>query len=72
MPPKNSSEESDEVPLPDHSVALSSQYCDQGCGRFVEEELADEQDTCATCMDELQGDDEASWDNYDASDESDQ
>ena len=31
------SEESNEVPLPDESVALSSQHCDQGCGRMVEE-----------------------------------
>jgi hypothetical protein len=66
------SEESIEVPLPDESVALSSQHCDQGCGRMVEEELADEQTTCATCMNELQGDDGALWDSYETSDESDQ
>jgi hypothetical protein len=65
------SEESNEVPLPDESVALSSQHCDQGCGRMVEEELADEQTTCATCMNELQGDDGALWDSYETSDESD-
>jgi hypothetical protein len=66
------SEESIEVPLPDESTALSSQHCDQGCGRMVEEELADEQTTCATCMNELQGDGEAMWDSYETSDESDQ
>jgi hypothetical protein len=66
------SEESNEVPLPDESVALSSRHCDQGCGRMVEEELADEQTTCATCMNELQGDDDALWDSYETSDESDQ
>jgi hypothetical protein len=65
------SEESNEVPLPDESVALSSQHCDQGCGRMVEEELADEQTTCATCMSELQGYDGALWDSYETSDESD-
>jgi len=54
-----------EVPLPDDSVAHGSLYCDQGCGRLLEEELGDDQTTCLTCMDELQGDDEASWDSYD-------
>jgi len=54
-----------EVPLPDHSIALGTLRCDQGCGRFLEEELDDDQSTCLTCMDELQGNDEASWDNYD-------
>ena len=58
------SEEPLEVPLPDDSVARSSQHCDQGCGRMVEEELADEQTTCSTCMDELQGDADAAWDAY--------
>jgi len=39
--------------------------CDQGCGRLLEEELDDDQTTCLTCMDELQGDAETSWDSYD-------
>jgi hypothetical protein len=37
---------------------------------MVEEELADEQTTCATCMNELQGDGEAMWDSHETSDES--
>jgi hypothetical protein len=39
---------------------------------MVEEELADEQTTCSTCMNELQGDSEAMWDSYETPDESDQ
>jgi len=54
-----------EVPLPDGSIALGTLRCDQGCGRFLEEELGDDQTTCLTCMNELQGDNGASWDSYD-------
>jgi len=45
-----------EVPLPYHSIALGTLRCDQGSGRLLEEELDDDQTTCLTCMDELQGD----------------